>query len=300
MKRVEIFKVGTHRAMDGTEATYGERELRVAAAAYDPCVYKAPIVIGHPEVDAPAYGWVEALEFAAGTLGAWVDQVEPTFAEAVAEGRYRNVSASFWRPDAPQSPKPGVLYLRHVGFLGAAAPAVKGLKVASFAGEGLGTVCFVGQGGEGAVREAPAPPGSVEDMQTREDRLARAEVHLFCEGLIREGRLVPALAGMTETLLLAAPKEGVVNFTDADGGEASGQREALMRFLRLLPRVVHYGEVAPFEMHSAPASKEFVLPPGYEADPARATLMARAELLMGQHGLSFADAVRRAGAEAAR
>ena len=300
MKRVEIFKAGTHRAMDGTEATYTERDLRVAAAAYDPAIYKAPIVIGHPEADAPAYGWVEALEFAGGVLSAWVDQVEPTFAEAVAAGRYRNVSASFWRPDAPNSPKPGVLYLRHVGFLGAAAPAVKGLQVASFAGEASGALCFVGEAGPAALTDAPVVPGGLEDMARRAEQLARAEVHAFCEGLIRDGRLLPALRGMAETVLLAAPREGVVAFSEADGGEVAGQRQAMMRFLALLPKVVHYGEVAPPEPDGAPAPRPFALPAGYQAEPARAALLAEAERIMARDGLSFAEAVRRAEASGGR
>lgn len=296
MKRVEIFKAGTHRAMDGTEATYAERDLRVAAAAYDPTLYKAPIVIGHPEADAPAYGWVEALEYAAGTLSAWVDQVEPTFAEAVAEGRYRNVSASFWRRDAPSSPKPGILYLRHVGFLGAAAPAVKGLKVASFAGEAAGALCFVAEAGAVALADAPVVPGGVEDMARRAEQLARAEVRLFCEGLIREGRLVPALRGMAETVLLAAPGDGVVAFSEADGGEVPGQRQALMKLLALMPKAVEFGEVARGDTAPSAGAPDFALPPGYRADPARAALLAEAERIMARDRVTFAEAVRRAEA----
>ena len=45
----------------------------------------------------------------------------------VRAGRFKKVSASFYTPDSPHNPVPGVYYLRHVGFLGAQPPAVKGL-----------------------------------------------------------------------------------------------------------------------------------------------------------------------------
>ena len=51
----------------------------------------------------------------------------------VAAGRFKKRSASFYTPDSPNNPKPGVYYLRHVGFLGAQPPAVKGLKEVAFA-----------------------------------------------------------------------------------------------------------------------------------------------------------------------
>ncbi len=48
-------------------------------------------------------------------------------------GRYKKVSASFYQPDSPNNPVPtGVFYLRHVGFLGAQPPAIKGLKDIAF------------------------------------------------------------------------------------------------------------------------------------------------------------------------
>jgi len=127
--------------MDGRVYSFSEADLRGAAAAYDPAVHEAPLVVGHPKTEDPAYGWVKSLAFS-GTLEAEPDRVEPQFAQMVNAGRFSKISASWYLPDAPANPKPGVLYLRHVGFLGAAAPAVKGLKNASFAGDGKGVVEF--------------------------------------------------------------------------------------------------------------------------------------------------------------
>ena len=69
-------------------------------------------------------------------------QVDAAFAELVEAGRYKKISASFYLPDAPNNPVPGVYYLRHVGFLGAQPPAVKGLKAAEFADAEDGVVEF--------------------------------------------------------------------------------------------------------------------------------------------------------------
>jgi len=132
MQRIEIFKPGRHTAMSGETFGFSEQQLRDSAAAYDPQLHEAPIVVGHPKHDHPAYGWVKSLAYGE-TLTAEPDQVEPQFAEMLASGRFKKVSASFYRPDSPANPKPGVYYLRHVGFLGAQPPAIKGLKQIEFA-----------------------------------------------------------------------------------------------------------------------------------------------------------------------
>lgn len=141
MHLIEIFKPGRHTALSGAVIEFSESDLEATASAYDPALHEAPFVVGHPELDAPAYGWTKSLVYS-GALAAEPDQVDPEFADMVNAGRFKKISASFFRPDAPNNPKPGVYYLRHVGFLGAAAPAVKGLKSASFAGGDEGVVEF--------------------------------------------------------------------------------------------------------------------------------------------------------------
>lgn len=59
----------------------------------------------------------------------------------VRAGRYKKLSASLYAPDSPANPSPGAWYLRHVGFLGAQPPAIKGLAPVNFAaGDEEGTV----------------------------------------------------------------------------------------------------------------------------------------------------------------
>jgi hypothetical protein len=141
--KLEIFRSGKHTASDGRVFTFTDEQLKASAAAYDPAVHEAPFVVGHPKNDSPAYGWGKSLAFADGKLQLVGDQVDPAFQELVTAGRFKKVSASFYAPDAPENPKPGTYYLRHVGFLGAQAPAVKGLKAASSRPSEQGVIEFM-------------------------------------------------------------------------------------------------------------------------------------------------------------
>ncbi|SXF42695.1 Uncharacterised protein [Klebsiella variicola] len=128
-----VFAPGTHTAMDGRTITFTPEDCIDLANSYDPSVSEAPFVIGHPSLTAPAYGWAERLEFRDGIVYAAPRQVNPAFAEAFNAGSYKKRSLSIYQPDSPGNPKPGHFYARHVGFLGAVPPGVKGLPDAQFA-----------------------------------------------------------------------------------------------------------------------------------------------------------------------
>ncbi len=123
MKPFEIFRTGTHTSLNGQTKDFSETDLDTIASSYDPQQHEAPIVIGHPETNAPAYGWIDKLKRVGDRLIAFPKQVSNEFAELVKTGAFKKRSISI-TPD---------LQLNHVGFLGAAAPAVKGLKDVEFA-----------------------------------------------------------------------------------------------------------------------------------------------------------------------
>lgn len=129
---LHIFRAGTHTSAEGARLTFTEADLDAIVASYDPAVHEAPLVLGHPKHDDPAYGWVRSLRRAGPDLEATVDFSDASFAEQVRTA-YKKRSASFYLPDAPENPKPGTYYLRHLGLLGAQPPALKGLRPASFA-----------------------------------------------------------------------------------------------------------------------------------------------------------------------
>lgn len=133
-KPIEIFRIGQRVDSQGRTWNFSSDVLDEVIQEYDPAVFKAPLTIGHPKVNEPAYGWVNGLNrdsVNAELIQATPINVEPAFAAMVNEQRFPKVSASFFTPDHPANPKPGKWYLRHVAFLGAAAPAIPGIKPAS-------------------------------------------------------------------------------------------------------------------------------------------------------------------------
>lgn len=134
MKPFDIFRTGTHRDSKGREFVASAAILAELADGYDPALSEAPLVVGHPEADGPAYGWVKSLSVDGDQLVAHPAQVESQFGDMVRDGRFKTRSVSFYGPTDASNPKPGTHYLKHVGFLGAQAPAVKGLRAVEFAG----------------------------------------------------------------------------------------------------------------------------------------------------------------------
>ena len=123
--KFEIFKTGTHTSDKGIQKDYSLDDLNFIAQSYKPDEDEAPIVIGHPIDNSPAYGWVTSLEVTEdGKLVADApdEKLHPDFLNAVQEGIYKKRSISL----TPEGK------LRHVGFLGGAAPAVKGLADIQF------------------------------------------------------------------------------------------------------------------------------------------------------------------------
>ncbi|WP_230660479.1 hypothetical protein [Psychrobacter sp. I-STPA10] len=130
MPNIAIFKIGNHTSTDGNKMSVSADMLKAVAKNYQANTHEAPAVIGHPKDNHPAYAWVESLSFdeSDGVLYANFKDVEPQFAQMLKDKRFKKRSASFYPPNHPSNPTPDMPYLRHVGFLGAQPPAIKGLK----------------------------------------------------------------------------------------------------------------------------------------------------------------------------
>ena len=113
----EILKTGSFTNSQGKEVNFSQEDLNQIASSYNPKVSEAPIVIGHPKSNDPAYGWIDSLKVEGNKLIASASKVVPEFLDAVKQGLFKKRSVSL-NPDNS---------LRHVGFLGATLPAVKGL-----------------------------------------------------------------------------------------------------------------------------------------------------------------------------
>jgi hypothetical protein len=305
MQRIHIFRAGSHAPMQGATLDFSVADLAATARAYDPARHEAPLVVGHPVVDAPAYGWVAGLVAEPEGLFATPRAVDPAFAEIVRAERYRNVSASFWRPDAPRNPVPGTFYLKHVGFLGAVPPAVAGLQPVQFGAEDDTTVTVEFALPTPETRttrvnaEDDAARQRAEDLAAREAAIAareasfaeraavaqRAEDEAFVAGLVAQARLPQALAPRAVAFMAALPAEGEVAFADAGAVVRQTPREALRGLLSGLPAAVSFGDVGGQPGPGAGAGEavgavEFA---GHRVDADRMVLHRRALAYQRQH-----------------
>jgi len=124
---IEVFKTGEHKDNAGETRVWTVNDLDTIVKLYNNQPpeekHEAPVVIGHPENDAPAYGWVKQLKRKGNKLLAEIVDLDENFIDLVKKRRYEKISVAFYDN----------LLLRHVGFLGAVPPAVKGLKPVKFA-----------------------------------------------------------------------------------------------------------------------------------------------------------------------
>lgn len=121
---IEVFKAGNY----GEKGVWTPEQLDQIASSYDPRLHAAPVVVGHPADDAPAWGWVQSLRRAGQSLWAKLEKVQPALEQAIKDGRFTQRSVALYK-ELPQTKTP---YLRHLGFLGAAIPHVKGLEPIHF------------------------------------------------------------------------------------------------------------------------------------------------------------------------
>jgi phage I-like protein len=129
---IEVFSAGRHTDSSNQARTWTRAELDEIVANHN-AEAPAPLVIGHPKTDAPAWGWTGALKRQGTKLLAKFNQVPQAVATAVRDGRYRNRSVKVARGEKGWQ-------LIHVGLLGAAPPAVEGLAPIAFSEEPTGPV----------------------------------------------------------------------------------------------------------------------------------------------------------------
>lgn len=130
MRVIKIFRAGLHTAMDGRAFDYPVRALEFCCNAYNSKsmpTWRAPLVLGHPtEQDSDfSLGVVQRLNVLGDALFGECE-LSAGLVELVRQGHYKHVSASF-RNLSMWGPSVDYMELRHVGFLGAMPPAIKGL-----------------------------------------------------------------------------------------------------------------------------------------------------------------------------
>lgn len=172
---IEIFRPGTHIDDQGVKHVFTDADVAGMADSYNPATREAPLTVGHPEHNLPAYGWVRSVgRNPDGVLTINPHRVEPQFAEMVAAGRFSKRSASFYPPTAPNNPTPGKWYLRHVAFLGAQPPAIAGLKDIQFSEDDAG-------GAVSFSESVTADPSTQEPLSMTEAEIKAMQEKLAAE-----------------------------------------------------------------------------------------------------------------------
>lgn len=122
----DVARVGRWRGSLGgrpTEVEITRRDLEQIARDYDPQLQEAPVTVEHMR-SGPALGWVAGLRVTGDKLQARFRDLSERLREWLSSGAYRSRSIEMYKPFTAT----GGSYLGAVSFLGAAAPAVKGLS----------------------------------------------------------------------------------------------------------------------------------------------------------------------------
>lgn len=272
---IEIFRAGRHKPMNGPSRMFSQAMLEEVAANFDQQTNPAPVVIGHPKLNAPAYAWAKTVFVEGNILKATLAKVDPKFAKIVDDGRYKRISAAFYAPEADNNPTPGKWSLRHIGFLGAAAPAVKGLKPVEFCESEKGILSF------GEEDFIDLPPEF-------EHRLRHYENERFIEGLMRNGKVLPAHGPELVAFMDAMDDSHSVAFAD---GSESAPLDWLRDFLNEQPAHIPYGRVIDSSLVEGQEAPQFAAPDGYEVDREGLGMHQKAMKIMREKGVRFEDAV---------
>ncbi len=309
--RIHALKAGTWQSLGGA-VSLSLFDLAHIAESYNPALHEAPVVIGHPATDDPAFGWVRSAELQPD--GLWLNtELLPEMADLVKRSLYKKVSVSLYPPDAPANPVPGGYSIKHLGFLGAQPPAVKGLQGVVLNSESDQTITIefeeARMGDENkdpAVALAEKQASLAQEQQAltqkkteidlaeqnltkRERDLRQKEWGIQLDSHIQAGRLLPK-----DKAQVLAFMEGL-HGQNVDLGEGEKPMlDSFKEFLAALPAQVNLSEVAPADKAATPpVAVNFAAPAGYEVDAQSLALHQKAKEWMSKNpGKLYTEAIR--------
>lgn len=251
---IEVFKAGLHTDSSGNTKEWKASDLDHIVASYNPQNHEAPVVIGHPKDNSPAYGWVHSIKREGDVLIASLKNINPEFADMVKSGAFKKRSIAL-HPD---------MTLRHVGFLGAMPPAVKGLKDATFkAAEGSQIEFSIFQAGNNTPPPDDNATGNqpnkstdpAAELQTLKDQVSKLQAQIgalqqankqgeftdWCDKLVSVGKLTPAQKPLVAEFMHIMAAAGQYEFSEFGKRPAI---DAFKEFIGTLPPQVHLKEIA--------------------------------------------------------
>ena len=271
---IEIFSAGKHTDSAGNTHTFTQQDLQSMASNYNPEKHEAPVVIGHPQMDTPAYGWVKSLLCKGNRLIAHLKDIDTKFATCIRQGRYKKVSAAFYAPKATGNPAPGVFSLRHVGFLGGYPPAVKGLKQVAFSEENENDMAVMERDFSALHQEElPENDDFSLESETEQERLeairtaldlernafekekisfmetqCRTQAEEFIHTLVHKGSVLPHEKSGLVDFMDTLNKDNILTFGEGTTAHKNTTSwDFFTHFLSCLPPRVVYGESMSFD-----------------------------------------------------
>ncbi len=315
--RIHALTAGTHHGLSGP-VTITDTDLLQVASKYNPAVHEAPVVLGHPETNGPAFGWIDSADVQPD--GLWLEaNLAPEMKELVDLGHYKKVSVSLFTPNCPTNPHPGCYSLRHLGFLGATPPAVKALKsiVLQESGDHLTIETNKKEMPMDPKLNTPKDPAlalaekQTEVLLAEQKNKEREQVLLLAEldiakrekALSQQGHKSIVQGHIQAGRILPKDEATVIAFMEAMNGKtvdlAEGQKPLLDQFtafLSGLPKQVELSEVTPADPTTKAQPASFAAPQGFSVDPVRLAELNKANAWLRENpGKTMTDAVRALG-----
>ena len=257
----QIFRTGKHVDSKGNEREWTIEDLDKIAYQANNVHKNSPICVGHPQSNSPAYGWLKNVQRIGNGLYCDFKDVQKEFVEAVKKGLFKNRSISLDKD----------LNIRHLAFLGAQAPAIKGLEQFCFEDdEDTQDIEFTNFSDiEEQKEERNDKVEKIEEMQNQlaekdaqidklQKQIAEAETAKkvqdfedFCDKAIEKGNILPKHKESIVNILTACDKMETFNFSD--GGEKDAV-SAVKDFVSSL-KIMDFKEIAKKE--DAPEIQNF-------------------------------------------
>lgn len=252
MKLCEVFKTGKHTDSRGNKKDWTIEDLDKIVYQFENVHKDAPICVGHPKSNTPAYGWVDKVKRIGEKLYVSFKNVLPEFKEAHEKGLFKNRSISLDKD----------LNIRHIAFLGAQAPAIKGLEPFCFEDsedlQNIEIADFSDIDEEQAKKDKEIEEKekkrmeTIEELQVQlsekndeiaklqkqiaEDELARKtkDFEDFCDTAIAEGHILPKHKESIVNILTACDKVETFNFADDGEKNAVDTVKELVNSLKIM------------------------------------------------------------------
>jgi hypothetical protein len=270
--KISGFPTGFHTDSSGFRREFTDAQLAACAAAYAPSLHEAPLVVGHPspENELP-HGWVERLEYEGNRLTAYTGRLSGEMFRMLENNQARKYSFAFYLENHPSNPKPGVLYLRHVGIV--SVPAIKDNpepemvfsdsflvqfteevfmnEESKQATELLNTAQSVKQHTaeflemENKLKEKADALSRREAALAEKERIAKErEISAFTEALVSEGKILPRQKDGLIKFLASIDTPATLTFSEPEGERNIDSVAWLKDFLTALPKQVEFAELA--------------------------------------------------------